>query len=83
MPPSEDEIAATLVALVRERGRGKTLCPSDAARALRADWRPLMPAVRATAAKLQQRGALQAFQKGRPVDPATARGPIRLGLPGK
>ena len=81
MPPSEDEIAATLMALARDRGRGKTLCPSEAARALAADWRPLMPAVRAMAARLQQDGALQAFQKGHPVDPATATGPLRLGLP--
>ncbi|WP_341799021.1 DUF3253 domain-containing protein [Rhodovulum adriaticum] len=33
--------------LAHRRGRGKTLCPSEVARELAADWRPLMPRVSA------------------------------------
>ena len=73
--PADDEIAATLLHLARTRGP-KTFCPSEAARALAADWRPLMPRIRAVAARLP----LTATQAGTPVDPLTARGPIRLSL---
>jgi hypothetical protein len=74
---TDDRIATVLMDLAHQRGRGATFCPSEAARALASDWRPLMPAVRRVAAMLP----LLATQKGRPVDPLTAKGPIRLGLP--
>lgn len=64
------------MALAEARGPGKTFCPSEAARRLSDDWRALMPEIRRVAAGL----GLQATQKGHPVDPLTARGPIRLGL---
>ena len=65
--------------LAHARGPEATFCPSEAARALADDWRPLMPRVRAVAATLP----LRATQKGAPVDPKAARGPIRLGLDSK
>jgi len=67
--------------LARRRGKGRSFCPSEAARALARDWRPLMGEVRAVAARLQAEGRLAATQRGRRVDAATARGPIRLRLP--
>ena len=74
---SDEAIAAVLMDLARERGAEKTFCPSDAARRLSADnWRALMPDIRRVAASLP----LLATQKGRAIDPLTARGPIRLGL---
>ncbi|MDU8911821.1 DUF3253 domain-containing protein [Aestuariicoccus sp. MJ-SS9] len=77
MAPSDDRIAATLMALARARGAGKSFCPSEAARALASDWRGLMPRIRRVAADLP---ALRATQRGASVDPVTARGPIRLSL---
>ena len=74
MSVSDTEIAATLMALAKARGPSRSFCPSEAARALCDDWRPLMPRIRAVAATLP----LRATQKGLPVDPAQARGPIRL-----
>jgi hypothetical protein len=74
--PSQAEIAAALMDLAHRRGLGKTFCPSEAARALSEDWRPLMPEVRRVAASLP----LKVTQKGQPVDPLSAKGPIRLGL---
>lgn len=75
--PDDAEIAQALTALAQARGRGKTFCPSEAARVISPDnWRALMPGVRRVAETLP----LVATQKGRPVDPLTARGPIRLGL---
>ena len=73
---TDHDIAAALMDLAHRRGRNKTFCPSEVARALAEDWRPLMPEVRRVAATLP----LRATQKGKPVDPVTARGPIRLGL---
>ena len=78
MTPSDNEIADVLLDLAHQRGVGKTFCPSEAARQLSDDWRPLMPEVRRVAGTLD----LTATQKGAPVDPVTAKGPIRLGLPG-
>jgi hypothetical protein len=75
------EIAAALADLAGRRGRGRTFCPSGAARALGGDWRALMPEVRRVAARMQEEGELQAYRGGAPVDPRAARGPIRLGLP--
>ncbi len=72
---TDDEIADELMRLARERGAGKTFCPSEAARALSDEWRDLMPRVRAVAAGLP----LVATQKGVAVDPVAAKGPIRLG----
>jgi hypothetical protein len=74
---TDDRIAEVLMDLAHRRGRVGTFCPSEAARALAADWRTLMPEVRRVAAILP----LRATQRGRPVDPLTAKGPIRLGLP--
>ncbi|HIK43710.1 MAG TPA: DUF3253 domain-containing protein [Leptolyngbyaceae cyanobacterium M65_K2018_010] len=72
----------TLLRLVEQRGPGKTLCPSEVARALDSEhWRDLMPAVRALGTQLAEAGAIAVFQKGQRVDPKTARGPIRYGLP--
>lgn len=64
------------MALATARGRDKSFCPSEAARALAADWRPLMPDLRRVAAGLP----LRATQAGLRVDPDTAKGPIRLWL---
>ncbi len=78
-----EDIAACILRLCCERGPNKTICPSDAARALAPDeaaWRALMPEVRAVAAELAERGEIAVLQKGVPVDARTARGPIRLGL---
>ena len=70
-------IRAAILDLALARGRGKTLCPSDVAKTLDADWRPLMPDVRAVAATMPE---IMATQGGAEVDPRTARGPIRLRL---
>ena len=61
---------------------GTTFCPSEVARAeAPEDWRPLMEPIRQAARRLVARGALEMLQKGRRVDPSTARGPIRLRRP--
>lgn len=77
MTPSDEVIAAALLDLALRRGRVKTFCPSEVARGLAAEWRPLMGRVRAVAAAHPD---VEAVQKGVPVDLRAARGPIRLRL---
>jgi hypothetical protein len=77
-------LAALILALCRQRGAGRSLCPSEVARAAagaEGDWRGLMPAVRTAAIQLAEQGAITISQRGRPVAPDRIRGPIRLGLP--
>ncbi|MGO4442045.1 DUF3253 domain-containing protein [Mycobacterium sp. 2YAF39] len=70
----------TMLALARERGPSKTICPSDAARAVGGDnWRDLMGDARDIARELARRGDVEITQKGKVLDPdATWRGPIRI-----
>jgi hypothetical protein len=81
-----DEPRAAILQLLADRAPGATICPSEAARALGGDdgFRPLMPVVREAAAQLAAAGEIEVTQGGRAVDPASARGPIRLRLgPGR
>lgn len=72
-----DDLRAAILDMALRRGRARSFCPSEVARALAEDWRPLMPALRATAAEMPE---ISATQRGVEVDPRTARGPIRLRL---
>ncbi len=75
-------LAGHILRLVGERGPGKTICPSEAARAERGDdWRTLMKQVRRAAQKLAREGRIAIYRKGKPVDPDQVKGVIRLGLP--
>ena len=78
--PDAAEVQRVVLDLVDRRGPGRTICPSEAARALAGDdgFRELMPAVRAAARVLAARGEVEVTQGGRVVDVESARGPIRL-----
>jgi hypothetical protein len=81
--PSRQDAEQAILGLLAQRDEGRTICPSEAARALGGDdgFRPLMPLVRDAAAHLVRRGELEVTQSGNVVDPSGARGPIRLRLP--
>ncbi|MEU7011615.1 DUF3253 domain-containing protein [Streptomyces sp. NPDC046332] len=68
--------------LLERRAPTATICPSDAARAVYAGdddgWRELMEPARRAAQRLVAAGEVEITQGGRPVDPAEARGPIRI-----
>jgi hypothetical protein len=73
--------------LLGERGAGKTICPSEAARRMAElagspeRWRDWINQTRVTATAMASRGMLVVLQRGERVDPAAVRGAIRLGLP--
>jgi hypothetical protein len=71
-----------ILRLAAERGADKSICPSEAARALADDWRPLLGPVRQAAIRLAKAGRIEILRKGKPVDPADVRGVIRLRLAG-
>jgi hypothetical protein len=77
-----DELRTAILELLARRDPGKTICPSDAARAVAGDrdFRPLMDDARAAAGRLVAEGRIDVTQKGEVVDLGTARGPIRLRL---
>jgi hypothetical protein len=70
-----------LLEKVRQRGAEKSICPSEVARDLGgAEWRSLMETVRSVGAELVESGEILALQRGRPVPPLSAKGPIRFKL---
>ena len=79
----------SILSLLAERGRGKTICPSEAARSVAGAgplsddstlWQPLMEPARAAARRLVASGNIVITQGGHTVDPSTAKGAIRLRL---
>ena len=78
----DQELERAITRLLAGRRDGASICPSDAARAVApGNWRPLMDGARAAAARLADRGEVVVTQSGEPVDPATARGPVRIRRP--
>jgi hypothetical protein len=81
----DEAIDRAILCLCRARGRAKTICPSEVARALVSDepgWRALMGRMRKRAAALAGTGEIECLQKGKPADALAARGPIRLRAKG-
>jgi len=78
-------IEEAILRLAAERGLDKTICPSEAARALGGlhpdGWGPLMTPIRRVAVRLAKEGRLVITRKGRPVDPDDFKGVYRLSLP--
>ncbi len=86
----DEELEATIRALLDQRARGATICPSEAARAVAARraepdgssaedaWRELMEPARRAARRLVAAGEVEITQRGQVVDPSTAKGPIRI-----
>ena len=74
-------IRARLMAFAHRRGPGKTFCPSEIARQLEPkNWRGLMELIRFVGQELVEGDFLLCTQKGNPVNPLKATGPIRFGL---
>jgi hypothetical protein len=76
----DTELEEAIVALLALRPGDASICPSEAARRVAGEdeWRALMEPARAAARRLVARGTIEITQRGVPVDPSTAKGPIRL-----
>lgn len=73
-------VEAAVRALAHRRGPDKTICPSDAARAVGGDrWRNLVPVARDAARDLAVAGTVVVTQRGSELDPAGSwKGPVRI-----
>jgi len=91
-PHSSKAILTLLAERTADGNRDKTICPSEAAklvagdpriktRAARRDWEALMEPARNAARNLASKNKIVVTQHGRIVDPASAKGAIRLRLP--
>lgn len=79
---NKDTIETAILALVEQRGVGKSICPSEAARAVwPEEWQKRMREVRAVAVGLARKGEISILRKGKPVDPEDFKGVYRLSLP--
>lgn len=79
--PTDEALETAILELLANRSRGASICPSEAARAVRPDdWRPLMEPARRAARRLVARNLVNITQKGQPVDVPMVKGPIRIRL---
>jgi hypothetical protein len=77
--PVDAALEASILALLDERARSATICPSEAARSVDPDgWEALMESARCAARRLVDAGEVEITQGGRVVDPSTCKGPIRI-----
>ena len=85
--PVDAALEQAILSLLAERGRDKTICPSEAAKLVggkdlrdstRQQWESLMEPARAAARRLVAAGRIVITQGGKVVDGSTAKGPIRL-----
>ena len=79
---NDETIAGEIIRLAEARGAAASFCPSEVARALSPEWRPLLGAVRRQAALLAAAGRIDILRKGKPVPAAEMRGVFRLRLRG-
>ncbi|MCG7394754.1 DUF3253 domain-containing protein [Microvirga sp. ACRRW] len=80
-----EELEAAMLALLNERGPGRSISPADVASAVGGhsseEWGPLMQPLRRVAVRLMKEGRIVIVRKGKPVDPDDFRGTYRLTLP--
>lgn len=82
-PRKPDRIEDCILALTGAQGPGKSICPSEVARAVHPGpqaegWQAMMTPVRNAAIRLAKAGRIEILRKGRPVAMDAVRGVIRL-----
>ncbi len=73
-----DPIEARILELVTARGPAKSICPSEVVRNTGPGWQSQLTAVRQAAVRLAITGQIEITRHGKPVDPTTIKGVIRL-----
>lgn len=82
---STDPIEQVILDVLAARGAHKSICPTEAARALAGNpadesWRRSLAPVKLAAQRLARAGKIQVLRKGKPIDPETLHGVVRLRL---
>ncbi len=73
-----DPIETRILELVSARGPAKSICPSEVVRDDGPGWQSQLGAVRAAAVRLAIAGQIEITRHGKPIDPKTIKGVIRL-----
>jgi len=79
-------LTAAVRDLTTERGRTKSICPSEAARRVAAEngvpdnWRWMMKPLRSIAQEMARAGEIVILRKGKPIAPEDLRGVVRLAV---
>jgi hypothetical protein len=79
--PAPSRIEAEILRQLAAAAPGRSVGPSEIARALDPEWQKLTSAVRRAAVRLAEAGRIDILRKGRRVEPAGVKGVIRLRLP--
>ena len=80
--PIETAIFEKLARVDPKGDNGKSIEPAEVAKDLQPEqWQRMLPKVRGVALGLMRQGRLTITKKGKPIDPASFRGVIRLRLP--
>ena len=83
MKVSHEQIETVLAGLLSSLPAGKSLDPTEVARALAGNdekvWRLLMVPIRAVAIRLADDGRATILRKGKPADPHDFKGVYRIG----
>jgi hypothetical protein len=81
----DSDLETAILQLARARGPDKSICPSEAAKAVGGargmDWHALMQPARRAAVRLAMEGRAVILRKGKPVDPTDFRGVYRITVP--
>ena len=80
--PTDQDLEQTMLALLAERGQGKSICPSEVPRRLLGEsgpWRSHLKRVRSIASRLAGAGRVVVLRHGKPVTGDGVRGVVRLG----
>ncbi|MEO0609472.1 MAG: DUF2256 and DUF3253 domain-containing protein [Planctomycetota bacterium] len=81
LSPTDEALEQAILDLLDSRERGKTICPSEAAKAVSPDqWRDFMEPARMAGRRLIEQGKVVFTQQGHEIDPSRAKGPIRIRL---
>jgi len=76
---TDEALEAAILALLSERARDASICPTEAARQVGGEnWQTFMEPTRMAARRLVARGEVEITQGGKVVDPSRAKGPIRI-----
>ena len=79
--PEEGRIREAITELLEKRDPGKTICPSEASRAVfgtKGNEREYMDRTRDVVREMVGEGAIEVCQRGEVVDMDAVKGPIRL-----
>jgi Protein of unknown function (DUF3253) len=87
-PSDSPSLESVIVALCAAARPGRTVDPTEAARAYakalgedELGWRAHLQGVRKAAVRLAEAGRIVIYRKGKPIDPNDFRGVYRLGAP--